>query len=602
MVDADLSLNEEIDDVKKHELILYKLEGYLGISKYDLVIELSQIIVNQKVTGKKYRMIFLASLFEAEAYRFKQNYERALIIYDKLKKLITKHSGIIYSDKTILLAKFNFFKGKLCHSKGDILDSIILFEEAIELFSNLNDKIQRQQTMVELASAYRDNNDSEKSKKLCMQALAIKNVEESSITVSKCLYLLGLIAEDVNNYSMALSYYNQSLNIVESNGSILNVAQTLHSIGIIQQQLGLFEDSISRFEESYNIVQELNNKYEMSKLQNSLGIVFIKLGNYNKSLKHFKHALQISNELDNKHFLARDYYSLSKYYLIKNNLETSIEYIKQNTDNSHSLTDVTNGKSYYHLAIIYYIQNESIKSKQCLDQAKIYFKKIKDYLLLSKVFLFEILIFDDKNKSEYQRKCLANIEEIVKIENNKQIEVLYRFANVILSKNSIRLYNKALALKYFNTISKDNLIDTSFKEYALLQVIKLSIFNYNLYSNQSTINEIKEAIILLKEYAESNYQFRLKIYSCMLQSKLSLLQNNVDNAIGYIEEAFLISQTYQFSELQEKLSIEYEQLSNKVSYWRNYLKRKKINKKILNKVGLEKLVEEILNNKIVFYN
>ena len=87
----------------------------------------------------------------------------------------------------------------------------------------------------------------------------------------------------------------------------------------------------------------------------------------------------------------------------------------------------------------------------------------------------------------------------------------------------------------------------------------------------------------------------------MIQSKLELIQNKIDNAIEFIEEAYLIAQARSFSSLEEKLKNEYEELTEKISYWRNYFKRKRFNKNTLKNVGLANLIDEIITEKIIYF-
>ena len=66
--------------------------------------------------------------------------------------------------------------------------------------------------------------------------------------------------------------------------------------------------------------------------------------------------------------------------------------------------------------------------------------------------------------------------------------------------------------------------------------------------------------------------------------------------------AYLIAQSKAFLKLEELLRVEYEELTERFSYWKLYLKRKKSNKKkIIQTIGFDTLIHETIKEKIIFY-
>ena len=193
IVQAEIS--KSVDENEEKNLILYKIEGYIGITYFKEARKLTKTITNQKLNLRNYSILIQAYIFEVECCRNLQLFDEASETIEKLEIIFKKLSSSINAENSDLFAKYNFIKAHLLQSTGRLQDAIQYYLTAKSIVQPFNDRLFLQKILVNLASAYWEINDLEQSHKLCMQALAIKTTEESYLTISKCLNLLGLISQ-----------------------------------------------------------------------------------------------------------------------------------------------------------------------------------------------------------------------------------------------------------------------------------------------------------------------------------------------------------------------------------------------------------------------
>ncbi len=600
IVQAEIS--KSLGQIEEKNLILFKIEGFIGISYFKEALELAEGLTKENINLRNYTIIINAYLFQIECCRNLQLFDKALQILERLENLFTKLSTRIKTSNSELYAKYNYFKAHLYQSMGKIPDSIKYYRQALEIIQFLNEKFFLQKILVNLSSAYWEANDLEQSHKLCMQALAIKTTEESYLTISKCLNLLGLIAQDNNNISSALNFYNQSLNLKYKIGNRVEIAKTLHSIGYVNKLLEKYSESLNALQESYNIFEELENFSEMSILQNDIGLLYLRQGDILQAQKKFKTALSLSLKVKNDFLTARNYYSLGKIFILKKDLKNALTFIEKSLELRKKIqNEIDLGETLLQKGIILLLQKEIDSGMKYLNESESCFKNSKNKLMIVKAQLVQIIFLDQQRKVSKINPILASVKEFTINNEITELNLLNDLGNAIDLKNSKRLRYKSKALLNFRKVGQNLKMDVYFNEFALLYELYLLFYEFELFSNERIFEEIKICTTKLMNLADNNIQFSLKIYLLRIKSKLALLFEGIDEGIAFLEEAFLFAQSKNISDVMQELQTEYESLDKKISYWNAFKKKKLITNEDIKKIGLLQLIEEIIDKNLIFY-
>lgn len=178
---------------------------------------------------------------------------------------------------------------------------------------------------------------------------------------------------------------------------------------------------------------------------------------------------------------------------------------------------------------------------------------------------------------------------------------MYNLGQAILLKYSKRLRDKSKALIKFRNVGHTLKMDPYFNEFALLQELRLLFYEYSLLPGMKILEDIKICINKLFNLADTNNQFLLKIYVYRIKAKLALLLEGIDEAVAYMEEAFLLAQSKDLHSIIPVLQLEYESLDKKISYWNAFKKIRKFSYKNVGETGILDLTYEIMKEKLIFY-
>lgn len=130
--------------------------------------------------------------------------------------------------------------GILYRKIGNLDKSIEKLEESVKIFKTLNDLKKRFNVELELAATYLELNEYDKVNKICNNVI---NLDLDKVYISKSFELLGDMEERRNNYSLAMNYYNSSMDYLEDYNDIAK--RVKNKIATVFHVLGEYEKSSS---------------------------------------------------------------------------------------------------------------------------------------------------------------------------------------------------------------------------------------------------------------------------------------------------------------------------------------------------------------------
>ncbi len=236
------------------------------------------------------------------------------------------------------LALANLNAGIACRISSDFENASAYFNDALELYSGINDK-----------------------KGECRTLNAIANVELN-----------------LSNFEKAIEYYEECIYVLQSIGDLDFEAVVLMNKGLAYQQNGSLKAALRNYLESLSIFKTKGLKIHHA-LYNNLGIVFLETGNYEEALLYFTEALKHTqlNKAVNDEGLALA--NLGRTYLYIEDFTNAITYLSEalicikKTGNRQAETQVyaNLGKSFRKMKCY----PESVK---LYNRALKYYKEISD--------------------------------------------------------------------------------------------------------------------------------------------------------------------------------------------------------------------------------
>ncbi len=472
-----------------------KVNNYKNVAKqlYDIAILKSRV---RDYTGAE------KSLYESLSYTDSKNYKQKLYVKNLL--------------------------GNIYRKLNDTNESIIQFQEALDLISKIDNKDQWLLTINNnLGLLYQDQKDYEKSLKYFNDAL--QNIR----------------LEDEENYARIKNniYYTEFLK-----GNLSNEVEN-----------GLLSALNSRI--------KFNNRSGISDSYIRLSEYYIKIKNYDLALNYAQKALEISKEIKFFEDMLKSYSLLSKldesnsnkYFIANNNLRDSLENVDRAIRNKFTR--------------IQYETDQYKEQSERLEASNNYLKIIMSLTTLLFVLVFLFFKQRSKNKQISLEREIENekaelyklsVESKTKLEEAKEEErrrismelhdgVLSSIASIRISFGLIakELFGKGVVIDDFNEY--DSAIDHIQKE---IRSLSHSLSNTH-DSNLNFINLLKNSIVSIdnvKVYIKNNDEIQWDEVSETIKSHLyRIIQESFKNTLKHAQATrFEVI----FSYLENQLTLE----------------------------------------------
>jgi tetratricopeptide (TPR) repeat protein len=488
---------------------------------------------------------------------------------------------------------------KLTILKARVYNKLERYQKAIEILQNFfNDennkygKYQKYLSEVLMAQNYVD---------LGKYQLALEHLDRTQI-IADGYFDIETAAPDEIEFRIRWFFVNARLNrlrgdnvtasnsitvafsIIENNTMDhlpLLKSNVYNEAGNIYEKLGDYSNSLKYYQKALEIRESVGNQLEVALSLNNLGVVSINKGELDQSIKYFLASLEIYKKMKVKSSIARAYNNLGYVYDIKNDLDQAQQYLEMslalNTQIGNKFLIMNNLNN---LAKVFLKKGEIEEAKQILNKSLNMNSEEKNVLVDSEARMIYIFLAFDMNDQELALEHFRYLEEIES--TNRQISFRKKFTKAIMLRFSNRIISQAQAQKLFYEIIEEEEVPHDFKTMSLVHLSELLLNELKVSEEiQDVLSDLIEVSKLLTLIAEKQSNYSLVIQSLFLQSKLSLLHNDLETARNYLIEASEMAKEKDLMGLYEKAKKQMEELSEEVTKWTHLLKD---NVKIIDKL------------------
>jgi tetratricopeptide (TPR) repeat protein len=254
-----------------------------------------------------------------------------------------------------------------------------------------------------------------------------------------------------SNYSTALFYYLQSLQISEELNDIIGMARTLNNIGVLYMEQRLTDKALKYYTQSYNLLKKAKDENGIADCLNNLGNVYHMQGDEDKAIEAYSQSMQINMQLGDLKDVSAALNNIGLVFYETNNYKGALDYYHQSLQIDEQMGDihsivVSYGNiancyiklSMFHAAMKYATQSLEMAKKynlktDVMDSYEMLYKieeaqgNYKDALQLHEFYkAYSDSLFNEETKTEQQRleaQYLVEKAEKEKIINNKDKEI-----------------------------------------------------------------------------------------------------------------------------------------------------------------------------------
>ncbi|MBN2174853.1 MAG: tetratricopeptide repeat protein [Bacteroidales bacterium] len=172
------------------------------------------------------------------------------------------------------------------------------YKQALPISEALGDYDAIGTVTVNMGEIYRERNNYDSSLYYFNWALMVYQKTNTG-NISYALSGLGKTYAKMGDYSNAVNYQKQAIEIAEENNSRLELTQSLIGLGNTYNQFGLYTTAISTYSRALEIAKEINAGYQIKESYEGLSESYAKIKDFNKAYQYQFLLTQIKDTLYN---------------------------------------------------------------------------------------------------------------------------------------------------------------------------------------------------------------------------------------------------------------------------------------------------------------
>ncbi|MFW9992705.1 MAG: tetratricopeptide repeat protein, partial [Candidatus Odinarchaeota archaeon] len=336
------------------------------------------------------------------------------------------------------------------------------------------------------------------------QSLSIRKDLGNLHEIAESISIIGNINASKGNLDLALENFHESVAIFEELGDQPPISKLLNNIGFIYWQKGDFARALDNYHKSLGMFQKQGNNLHLAISLQNIGLLYWQKSDFNLALDYFKSSLALFEELNRKSEIGAVYNNIGNIYEDKGELDLALEYhqmsstIRQELENKQELATSLNNIGHVHLSK----GNFGIATEYFKKSLKL-FEETRNNLDISHPLFNLVRVTIEKGSVEEARSYLTRLEMINSNEDNKLIDLFYRFAKAKVLKASDRIIQKAEAQQIFKQIVEEEVIKLNLSVDALINLCELLLLEFRNTGNEEILNELTILLNQLLEYAKT---------------------------------------------------------------------------------------------------
>ncbi len=382
-----------------------------------------------------------------------------------------------------------------------------------------------------------------------------------TILKSDCLCEVGRLKDSIKLAEKAYKESQRLNNKKQSVESLLPLARSLLLLGELDKGFEKLEACKELFKTLMGKHKEI--KRLDARLSKVIGIFYALKGDQRQALLYYKKALSLAQEIDDKNLICTLYLNLGNRY--------------------RALDDSDRASKYAERGLV-------LHEEYFINANKV---------ILASLLLTVIEIYIDKSDLKEAQNYLQRLEQLNHQEDNKFIDLLYRFCKADILMSTPRARNRVLAEDLLRKIVEEEIINFEIWVKAFVNLCDLLLVELRMTNIVEIVDEIRLLIEQLLEAAEDKHSNWLIVEGYILKAKLSLLTFNIKQAKRFLTQAQQIAERFGLNKLAKKITYEHEDLLKKSDLWEKLEEMDAPMSDRLELARLDDQIEGIVKNRII---
>ncbi len=519
----------KIDDSERAMLKLFKLKIYIQTEDFDEVIDLAQEVYNNRITFDTEQA---AEGLSYKAYAlWRQNR-----IYDSYHDVQECEKAIetLEFQPRLWIGRLFYLKGKIIFSFNEFSNAIISFDMATKYFHSIDEQPLLAQSYLKIGTIHRIKHNLEDALSYLKEALQLFIEQGDRINLAKAYSEVGNCYVAQGKLTLSYEFHRKCLKLEEENNNPAGIAFAYYNLGGVSTRNGHLDSALEFLEKSLTIREEIGDQSGVASSYKMVGDVYSDRGELDLALEHYNKSLELREKLNAEGEIAQSLHDIGKIY--------------------HKLGNIEDALSHY---------------KRSLNV----FLKIKNGMWASESLLNLILLHIELDDMKMVDAYMSQLEAINNLLDSKLVDLRLKIAMAMIYKGKQRLESKSKAQKIFEEISNDKIVDFRLTVLAMLSRCDLLLLEYQVVDNPIILDELNDILEHLMSIAVGQQSYIIYTEVLILQSRVAILQLDLDNATELLSEALTMTKERNFHYLHERVDEEYQRVNKQIELWKDFYKK-----------------------------
>lgn len=525
--------------------------------------------------------------------------EDSLEILESLLNNEEIKDNMLILDALILKGEISWRSGKLDVGLAAVekAESLLTSVELNQLEEELLERKSRLLSNTGIIHWYRG--ELEQAKGCHEEALRLNEDRDDREGVSSSYNNLGLVYWTEGDFNQATNYYKRSLAISEELDDESAVARILNNLANISATSGDLDQALKYIQRSLEIKERVATKIDLSTSLVNIGVIYRLMGNLDRAAEYYNKSLAIQKDLSIGPEFALVLHNLGEVYSIKGDLDYALEFYQR----SLMIYDDMGAKEGTALALGNI--GECLRRKGNPESAFEYYQRslaisedMGNSRLISSVLSELVSLSLDNDDSKLAEEYLTRLEQIKDKYEGKVIIQQYQISKALILKKSRRTRDRGKAEELLEQIIEEDIADHTLTTTAMIHLCDLLLFELKATRGEEVLDKVKGLTQQLVAIGQDQSSHPLVVETYLLQSKLALVDFEVNEAQRLMTEAKSLSEDKGLQRLSQIVQKEIDALQHEIKKWESSLDVKPSKKEMLDLTNLDDLLSRMVQKTV----
>jgi signal transduction histidine kinase/ActR/RegA family two-component response regulator len=402
------------------EVLIQKLEASEGIERIDLLIDLSERMLNQNpdkaiefgndalslAVNLQSKLHEAKSFFRiAEGYRLKGENIRAL---DNFLKALKTYGEI---DDREGVAKSSNQTGKIYRFMGDYSTALDHHLRALKIYTDLENKKGIAISMISSGDAYQKLEKSDLALDYFNQAIEMCKGSNDQTTIVDAYISKGDLHWHEGDNDRALYFFEEALKILKSiDQPGIDSSVVINNLGNVYREKEDYNVALNYYDQSLRLSTNAGDKNLIAVIQKNIGITYKLTGEYQRAIDFLKMSKDLAGQIRLQEVYKESLEELSESYALAGNYKNALEYYKELAILNQQVAQEQASNKISLIQLGYHLKDEA--QKQTIREIDLNLRVLKERNIRNIIILFTLfsIAFIFILWSRYRMKLRTNTE------------------------------------------------------------------------------------------------------------------------------------------------------------------------------------------------